>query len=357
MSWQLSSSQEPKNIFKRILWAFFSLTDEKTISISDFAFRFSLLVIIVVAWAKLFQTGLNAYFSWSDMLYIISFIKFIKPGILLLYCILFYIFVVLLYKRWRDAWYSVRMLEHLILAMGILFMLYIVESLWWMSFLYKIAALTTFGTIAVIILGSIIVLTPSKDWIHSNTSSNSWLLKILKLGVFACMIYFIVNIVRGAYIISSLWLSFSNNLNTILRTLELWIVIFVSALVIASALYDTLKKKTPQAPEKSRDTINPEIKQAIDIIDIDWIEYVRFKELEGRSYNILLDSVKRIFTVILNKTGKYAFQANELSSEKALIFSYFYSTLPREQANILEENLTSWFEKGWSFEIIRKQAG
>lgn len=131
-------------------------------------------------------------------------------------------------------------------------------------------------------------------------------------------------------------------------------------IIIVFSTYDTFKRKNSEVSHLKEPTskyveIDSEIKQAIDTIDVRHIKHIAFREgTTGRSYNILLDSIKRIAVIILNKTGKNTFSPHELSPEKELIFRYFHSSLPPQHAKFLEQALDGWFENGGSLEIVLK---
>lgn len=86
--------------------------------------------------------------------------------------------------------------------------------------------------------------------------------------------------------------------------------------------------------------------------DISGINFIRFHENDGKSFQISLDSIKRIACFIQEKAGKTTFTAGELTEEKDFLLKNYKSRLSEKDYDLFVTYLSSWVEKGGSFEIV-----
>ncbi len=348
------SQQVRQGIFQKIYSAYFSLKDESTIWISDFAFRLSIVWILLWICTKLFFAGLSAIepSSYSIML---SIMRVVAVWIYIVYFWLIVIFSFLFYKRWLDGWFRPRTIEYCIIALVGFYFLHILQNFSWFYFLHRVSTIVSLWELILTIVMSVIILFPTKAWVSRQREEDSLILKWVKLAAFAVVLYWMKTIITGFYFLSGFWLWLRHIFSSVVG-IKLWLQFIIVWAIVLIAIYKTLKKEKNIAPVwviKPMWEIDPQIQEVIDSVDISRISCIRFTEAWGRTYNIMLDSIKRIAVIIYNKTWKSVFMPNELTPDKEIIFKYFYSQLPFDQVKMLEQYLMVWIEKGGSFEILK----
>lgn len=93
-------------------------------------------------------------------------------------------------------------------------------------------------------------------------------------------------------------------------------------------------------------SIDTELYNYLQSLDISRIEAVKFCESTGRMYAIQLDSIKRIALYISKKYNKSYFNPRDLRHELEHFMDHYPTSLPQETYKFLLATLANWVEFG-----------
>ncbi len=132
---------------------------------------------------------------------------------------------------------------------------------------------------------------------------------------------------------------------------NIWLILFLSIFVwilLSFCRFLINKYRIENAPSSTT------AQAMLSEIPVSHISSVRFSENSWKSYAIQLDSIKQIAVFIADKAWKTVFAPGELSEERDFLLKNYKSSLPKKDYDILVQYLSTWVEKGGSFEIIKK---